>query len=141
MKTLGNILWLLLFGWWMALAYVVAGLLMILPIITIPFSFQSFKLAGFVLWPFGQVVVDAPRRSVAVSTVANVIWILLAGWWLALGHLLAALIFFVTIVGIPFAWANVKLAGLALVPFGRTIVSARRVTGHEVVRVAPLGER
>ena len=140
MAAIGNVLWLVLFGWWMALAYAMAGVVMFLLIITIPLGVQAFKLAGFVLWPFGRVVVDAPGSSPVVSTIANVIWILLAGWWLALAHLLAALVFFITIIGIPFGWANLKMAALALIPFGRTVVPASAVSGPVVVSVAPLGQ-
>lgn len=140
MAAIGNVLWLVLFGWWMALAYALAGVVMFLLIITIPLGVQAFKLAGFVMWPFGRVVVDSPGSSAVVSTIANVIWILLAGWWLALAHLGAALVFFITIIGIPFAWANLKMAALALIPFGRTVVPDSMATGPVVVSVSPLGQ-
>ena len=108
----------------MAIAYALAGLLMFLLIITIPFGVQAFKLAGFALWPFGRVMVDVPQRSGGcLNTVGNIIWLLLAGIWLAIGHLLSALVLAITIIGIPFAVANVKLAGAALVPFGRSVMT------------------
>ena len=90
-------------------------------IITIPFGIQAFKLAGYVLWPFGRTVVRRPDAG-AGSTVGNVIWFVFAGWWLALEHLITAAVLAVTIIGIPFAIANVKLVVAALAPFGREIV-------------------
>lgn len=92
-------------------------------IITIPFAIQSFKLAGFSLLPFGGIVVDQARGSGGLSTIGNVIWVLLAAIWLALGHLLSALFLAITIIGIPFAVAHVKLAGAALTPFGKSVMS------------------
>ena len=142
MRTLGNILWLILGGLPMAIAYAVAGLLMLVLIITIPFGVQAFKLAGFALWPFGRVMVEIPGKGGCLNTIGNVIWIILAGFWLAIGHLLSALLLAITIIGIPFAVANVKLAGAALVPFGRTIMSAEaaKVQSYPVVvGVQPLG--
>lgn len=134
----GNLLWLILAGWWLAAAYLVAGLAAFLPIVTIPLGVQALKLAGFVLWPFGRVVIDRPGRSVVVSVAGNVLWVVLFGWWLALGHLLAAVLLGLTIVGIPFAVANVRLAGLALVPFGRMVVDRRLVGDRIVVQVDAL---
>jgi uncharacterized membrane protein YccF (DUF307 family) len=131
----GNLLWLILVGWWLGAAYLVAGVAAFLPIVTIPFGVQALKLAGFVLWPFGGVVVDRPGSWVAGSVAGNVLWVVLFGWWLALGHLLAGALLALTIVGIPFAVANVKLAGLALVPFGRTVVHRRLVTDPILIQV------
>ena len=142
MRTLGNILWLILGGLPMAIAYAAAGLVMFVLIITIPFGVQAFKMAGFALWPFGRVMVEIPGKGGCLSTIGNVIWIVLAGFWLAIGHLLSALLLAITIIGIPFAVANVKLAGAALVPFGRTIMSAdaAQVQSYPVVvGVQPLG--
>jgi uncharacterized membrane protein YccF (DUF307 family) len=138
MALLGNLLWLVLAGWWLGLTYLAAGLAAFLPIVTIPFGVQALKLAVFVVWPFGRVVVDRPGRSPVISTVGNVIWILLFGWWLAVGHLLAAMLLALTIIGIPFAVANVRLAGLALVPFGRMVVDRSVATGPFVVEVEAL---
>ena len=121
MRTIGNILWLILGGLAMAISYAVAGLVMFVLIITIPFGIQAFKLAGFALWPFGSVMVDTPQAGGVARTVGNIIWFLLAGIWLALGHLFWALLLAITIIGIPFAVANVKLAGAALGPFGRSV--------------------
>lgn len=124
MRTLGNILWLIFGGVAMALAYAIAGVVMFILIITIPFGIQAFKLAGFALWPFGRVMAEVPGKTGGcLTTVGNVVWVVLAGIWLAIGHLFWALILAITIIGIPFAVANVKLAGAALVPFGRSVLS------------------
>jgi uncharacterized membrane protein YccF (DUF307 family) len=142
MRTLGNILWLVFGGLAMAASYAIAGLIMFVFIITIPFGIQSFKLAGYSLWPFGRVMVEIPGKGGCLTTVSNVIWIVFAGIWLALGHLFWALILAVTIIGIPFAVANVKLAGAALVPFGRTVLTADQAQSMNyriVVGVDPLG--
>jgi len=117
-----NILWVVLSGFWLSLGYLAAGVLMCLTIIGIPFGIQSFKLAGFALWPFGRMVVTRPGRSGALSVVGNVIWFVLAGLWLAIGHALTGLLLCLTVIGIPLGIANVKLIPLALVPFGRDIV-------------------
>lgn len=142
MRTLGNILWLVLGGLPMAIAYVIAGVVMFVLIITIPFGIQAFKLAGFALWPFGRVMVEIPGKGGCVTTVGNILWVVLAGIWLALAHLVSAFLLAITIIGIPFAVANVKLAGAALVPFGRTVMSqaaARAQSYPVVVDVKPLG--
>jgi uncharacterized membrane protein YccF (DUF307 family) len=127
MRTLLNLIWLLLSGLWLALGYAVAGLVMFMLIITIPFGVQAFKLALFALWPFGRTVVKKPSAG-AGSVIGNVLWLLLAGWWLALGHLVTALALAITIIGLPLAWANVKLVPVALWPFGREIVDADEVS-------------
>jgi uncharacterized membrane protein YccF (DUF307 family) len=125
LQTIGNVIWLILAGWWLALGYALAGLVMFVLIITIPFGIQAFKMAGFVIWPYGRTVVDDPdaddRRG--LSAVGNVLWILLAGWELALAHIVAGLVMFITIIGIPFGVASFKMVPLALLPFGRTVVT------------------
>ncbi len=123
MRFVLNIVWLLLCGFWMALAYVLAGVLMCLLIVTIPFGLQAFKLAAFMLWPFGRTVVRRPGAG-APSVIGNVLWIVLVGWELALGHILTAFALAITIIGIPFAIANVKLVPISLLPFGREVVPA-----------------
>lgn len=141
MRAIGNIIWLVLGGVFLALGYFVAGVIMFILIITIPFGVQSFKLGAFSLWPFGQVMVDRSAGG-AISAIGNVIWILLAGLWLALGHLASALLLAITVIGIPFAVAHVKLAGAALTPFGKSVMSRAQAaaTPHRVtVRVEPLG--
>ncbi|MHA6631376.1 YccF domain-containing protein [Pseudonocardia sichuanensis] len=123
MRFLGNVLWLVLAGWWLALAYVVAGVLACVLIVTIPFGIASFRLAGFALWPFGRRVVVA-RDAGLMSVIGNVIWIVLFGWQLAVLHVVAGLLLMITIVGIPFGIASVKLGALALVPLGTRVVDA-----------------
>ncbi len=120
MKTIGNILWLLLVGWHTAVAWFVLGLLVCLPIITIPFGVQCFKFAGFSLWPFGRVAVRSTHVPGA-SLLGNILWFL-PGLVLAIGYCLGGLILCITIVGIPFGLQAFKFAALALAPFGRVIV-------------------
>src|SRR5438309_2181153 len=122
MRTLWNILWLVLAGFWLFLGYVVAGILNCVFIITIPFGIQSFKLAGYALWPFGRMVVYRKDRDVVLGWVGNVLWFLLGGFWLALGHLIAGILLSLTIIGIPFGIASFKMAGLALAPFGKEVI-------------------
>ena len=132
MRTIGNILWLLFAGFWLAVGYALAGLILLVTIIGIPFGVQSFKLAGYSLWPFGRVVVTDPDASMALGCVGNVLWLVLAGWWLALGHVVTGLALCVTIIGIPLGVANFKLALLALAPFGKTVVDIDRIAGRQV---------
>ena len=127
MRVLLNIIWLVLSGLWLALGYLVAGIVMCILIITIPFGIQAFKLAGFALWPFGRAVVKRADAG-AGSVVGNVLWLVVCGWWLAIFHLVTALALAITIIGLPFAWANVKLVPMALWPFGREIVPADAVS-------------
>ncbi|WP_413450021.1 YccF domain-containing protein [Georgenia phoenicis] len=135
MRTIGNVLWLLLAGWWLALLYVVAGIIACILIITIPFGIASFRLASFVIWPFGRRAVF--RRDAGVlSLIGNVLWILLLGWELAIAHLVAGLILCVTVVGIPFGIACWKMVPLALLPLGQQIVPVR--DGHTTL-AAPVG--
>lgn len=124
MKTLLNILWLVLAGLWLAIAYLFAAVLLAITIIGLPFAKQSLKLGRYALWPFGRALVQAPGRHKGLSVVGNVLWFVLAGWWLALGHLLTGVALCLTIIGIPLGIADIKMAGAALVPFGRQIVSA-----------------
>jgi len=118
-----NIIWLVTAGWSLFLAYVIAGILACIFIVTIPFGVASFRIAGFVLWPFGREVIDVGRPT-AVGTIGNVIWFVVAGWWLALGHVVTALAQAVTIIGIPLAWANLKLIPVTCFPFGKEVVSS-----------------
>jgi len=116
-----NIIWLVLSGIWLAIGYALAGLVMFILIITIPFGVQAFKLAAFSLWPFGRTVVKKPEAG-AGSVIGNILWLVLAGWWIAIGHLVTALALAITIIGIPLALGNIKLIPVALWPFGREIV-------------------
>jgi uncharacterized membrane protein YccF (DUF307 family) len=121
MRTVGNVLWLVLAGLWLAIGYVLAGILAMVLIVTIPFGIASFRLAGYVLWPFGRTTTW--RRDAGIwSVIGNVIWIILFGWELALIHLVAGLLLMVTIIGIPFGVACWKMIPLSLVPLGRQIV-------------------
>lgn len=121
MKTVLNVLWLVLSGFWLAIGYVIAGIICCVLIITIPFGIASFRIAGYALWPFGRTTVV--RRDAGVgSAIGNVIWIIFAGWWLALGHIVTGLALCVTIIGIPFGIANFKMIPLSLLPLGREIV-------------------
>ncbi len=122
MRTLLNIIWLVLAGIWMAIAYVVAGLILCITIIGIPFGVQAFKLAGYALWPFGRALVPSDSRMKGLSVIGNILWFVLAGWWLALGHLFTGILLCLTIIGIPLGIASFKMAGAALVPFGKEIV-------------------
>jgi uncharacterized membrane protein YccF (DUF307 family) len=117
-----NVLWLVLSGFWLFLAYVLAGILQCITVIGIPFGIQSFKLAGFALWPFGRSVVKRARASTSLSLVGNVIWLLLSGLWLPLAHLLLGIILCITIIGIPLGLANFKMIPVAFAPLGREIV-------------------
>lgn len=121
MKTLGNILWLVLAGWWLALGYVVAGVVNFIFIITIPFGIASFRLANYSLWPFGRTVVRDPGAG-AMSLLGNVLWLVFGGLSMAVGNVIAGVLLCLTIVGIPLGIAAFKLAGLALMPLGARIV-------------------
>ncbi len=127
MRVLLNLIWLVLSGIWLALGYALAGLVMLILIITIPFGIQAFKLAGYSIWPFGRTVVKRPDAG-AGSVIGNVLWLFLAGWWLALGHIVTAALLAITIIGLPLAVGNVKLVPIALWPFGRAVVSADAVS-------------
>jgi uncharacterized membrane protein YccF (DUF307 family) len=118
-----NVIWLVLSGFWLAIGYVLTGLLMCLLIVTIPFGIAAFRLAGYVLWPFGRTLVPKPSAG-AGAAIGNVIWFVLAGVWLAIGHLVTAVALALTIIGIPLALGNLKLALNALAPLGKDIVDA-----------------
>jgi uncharacterized membrane protein YccF (DUF307 family) len=126
-RTLLNVVWLVLAGLWLALGYAIAGVIMCILIVTIPFGLQAFKLAGYSLWPFERTVVKRPEAGGA-SVVGNIIWLLFACWWLALLHLGSALLLAITIIGLPLAVANVKLVPAALWPFGREVVRSADVS-------------
>ncbi|MGW7409838.1 YccF domain-containing protein [Streptomyces sp. NPDC054833] len=117
-----NIVWLVFCGIWMAIAYLIAALICFILIITIPFGIASLRIAGFVLWPFGRTTVERPDAG-AGSFIGNVIWVIFAGWWLALGHLITSIPLFLSIIGIPFGWANLKLIPVSLMPLGREVVA------------------
>lgn len=124
MRTVLNVVWLLLCGIWLAIGYVLAGIVCCILIVTIPFGLASFRIADHALWPFGRKLVRRPDAG-APSAVGNVIWIVFAGWWLAIAHLGTAIALAVTIIGIPLAIANLKLIPVSLVPLGRQIVPVK----------------
>jgi uncharacterized membrane protein YccF (DUF307 family) len=121
MKTLLNLIWLVLAGFWLAVGYAIAGIICCVLIVTIPFGIASFRIAGFTLWPFGRTVVDKPSAG-AGALIGNLIWIIFAGWWLALGHLTTGIALCLTIIGIPLGVANFKLIPVSLLPLGKEIV-------------------
>jgi uncharacterized membrane protein YccF (DUF307 family) len=128
MKTLLNIIWFVLCGLWMAILYTIAGIVMCILIITIPFGLQAFKLAGFVLWPFGRTAVRKDSAG-AGSLIGNIIWVVLVGWELAIAHAVTAAALAITIIGLPLAWANLKLIPLSLFPFGHAVVPIDQARG------------
>ena len=122
MRLILNIIWLVLAGFWMAIAYLLAAIVCFILIITIPFGFAALRIAGFALWPFGRTLVRKPGAGVA-SGIGNIIWLILFGWWLALGHLITGIALCITIIGIPLGLANFKLIPVSLLPLGREVVS------------------
>ena len=135
MKLLGNLIWLLLGGIELALAYAIAGILSFLFIVTIPFGFAAFRLAGYTLWPFGRVIVRKPTAGIG-SALGNIVWFVISGLWLAIGHVVAALLNAVTIIGIPFAVVHMKLAATAVRPLGREVVSKEAAAAMGPAEVA-----
>jgi uncharacterized membrane protein YccF (DUF307 family) len=137
MRIVLNIVWFLLAGLWMALGYAVAALVCFILIVTIPFGIAALRIGMFALWPFGKTVVRRADAGIA-SGIGNVIWFVLCGWWLALGHLATGVLLCITIIGIPLGLANFKLIPVSLVPLGRDIVSveqARAMAVESVVAV------
>jgi uncharacterized membrane protein YccF (DUF307 family) len=121
MRTFLNLLWLWLSGIWLAIGYALAGVVMCVLIITIPFGIASFRLAAYVLWPFGRTVVRRQDAGTA-STIGNFLWFLLVGLWMAIAHLLLGFLLCLTIIGIPLGLGNFKLAAVAVAPLGKEIV-------------------
>ncbi len=126
-----NLLWIIFGGLWMAFGWVIAGIVMAITIIGLPWARAAFNIAAYTLLPFGYKAVSragySGREDIGTGPfglLGNIIWLVLAGWWLALGHVVTAVLLAVTIIGIPFAWAHLKLAGLALWPIGKMIVPA-----------------
>ncbi len=122
MKTLLNIIWLLFGGLWLAFGYFVAGVICCLLVVTIPWGLASFRIAAYAFWPFGRTVVDRPGSTGLFVLVGNVIWLLVAGIWIAIGHVVTAAAMAVTIIGIPLAIANLKLIPVSLMPLGKQII-------------------
>ena len=142
LRLLLNLIWLVLQGWILALAYLLAGVIACLLVVTIPFGIASFRLAAFVVWPFGRTTVRAPGAGLA-SAVGNLLWFLVAGWWLAVIHVVSGIAFCLTIIGIPFGVASFKLAAVGLFPLGKRVVETAPPrdwlhAGSGVVHGAPM---
>jgi uncharacterized membrane protein YccF (DUF307 family) len=126
-----NVLWMIFGGIWMAVGWLIATVIVAITIIGLPWARAAFNIASYTLLPFGRKAVSRKEYlgtddigTGAFGFIGNIVWLILAGWWLALGHLITAVLLAVTIIGIPFAWAHLKLAGIALWPIGRMIVDA-----------------
>jgi uncharacterized membrane protein YccF (DUF307 family) len=131
LQFLLNVLWIAIGGVWMSVAWVIAGLIMAITIVGLPWTPAAFRIAAYTLLPFGSRAVSRAeftgREDLGtgpLGMLGNILWLILAGWWLALGHLITAALWAVTIIGLPFAWVHLKLAGLALWPIGKIIVPA-----------------
>ena len=132
MRTLLNIIWLVLSGFWMFLGYLAAGVLLCIFIITIPWGIASFRIGMYALWPFGRTIVSKPRAGLG-SFLGNVIWVIFAGWWLALGNILTGIAMCLTIIGIPLGLASFKLVPVSLAPLGKEIVPVDQVSPYPVL--------
>ena len=132
MRLILNIIWFVLAGVWMAIAYAIAALICFVLIITIPFGIASLRIATFALWPFGKTVVKRSDAGIA-SAIGNVIWFILCGWWLAIGHLITGAVLCLTIIGIPLGLASFKLIPVSLLPMGRDIVSIEQARAQGLV--------
>ncbi|KAB1641919.1 YccF domain-containing protein [Gulosibacter chungangensis] len=124
MKTILNIIWLVLSGFWLFLSYMVAALVMFIFIITIPWGIAAARIGVYALWPFGREVVSKPTAGLG-SLLGNIIWVVLAGWILALEHIISGVLLCMTIIGIPLGIANFKLVPVSLMPLGKEIVDGR----------------
>jgi uncharacterized membrane protein YccF (DUF307 family) len=141
LSLLLNIAWIVCGGLQMALAWLIAAVIMAITIVGIPWAKAAFNIAFYTLLPFGQKAVSRAdyygQEDIGtglLGIVGNIIWLVLAGWWLALGHLIIALLLAITIIGIPFAWAHLKLAGIALWPIGKMIVPVDEAALHAARR-------
>ncbi|MBW3619998.1 MAG: YccF domain-containing protein [Actinobacteria bacterium] len=140
MRILLNLIWLIVAGVELAIGYAVAALLAVVFVVTIPLAVPALRLAGYALWPFGRVVVEDPGAG-AGSFLMNVVWFLVAGWWLFLGHLLVGLLLCLTIIGIPFGIAVFKMGRLAVAPYGKDVVDAGAAASRTVVQAGPTHAR
>jgi uncharacterized membrane protein YccF (DUF307 family) len=123
MRLILNIIWLVLGGFWMAVGYAIAGVILAITVIGIPFAIASFRMADFTLWPLGRRLIDEPNSG-AMAVIGNILWLVLAGWWLALGHIVHGIAMCITIIGIPMGIASFKLVPVSLLPLGKRIVSS-----------------
>ncbi|MGA1827824.1 YccF domain-containing protein [Microbacterium sp.] len=124
MRTLLNIIWLIFAGFWLFIGYMLVGVVLCVLIITIPWGIASFRIGLYSLWPFGREVVAKPTAGVG-AFVGNVVWVILAGWWLAIAHIVSGIALCITIIGIPMGIADFKLVPVSLMPLGKEIVSTR----------------
>lgn len=120
MRTIMNVLWFIFGGWISGTLWLLAGLVLAITVIGLPWTPAAFRMAGFSYAPFGKIAVD--RDYGEVSLLLNILWLVFAGWWLALHHIVLAIPLAISVIGIPFAWQHVKLAGLALAPVGRDVI-------------------
>jgi uncharacterized membrane protein YccF (DUF307 family) len=121
MNTILNVLWLVFSGFWLFLGYMFAAAIMCVLIVTIPWGIASARIGVYAMWPFGKTVVDKPTAGLG-SLLGNIIWVVLAGWWIAVEHIVSGVLLCVTIIGIPFGIANFKMVPVALLPIGKVIV-------------------
>jgi uncharacterized membrane protein YccF (DUF307 family) len=144
LSLLLNVLWIAFGGLWMAIAWLIAAVIMAVTIIGLPWTRAAFNIAAYTLLPFGHKAVSRAEYfgredagTGALGFIGNIVWLVLAGWWLALGHLIIAVLLAVTIIGVPFAWAHFKLAGIALWPIGKMIVPAEATPSQYPRRMPP----
>ena len=138
MRLILNIIWFVLAGLWMAIGYAIAALICFVLIITIPFGLAALRIGMYTLWPFGRTVVRRPDAG-APSAIGNVIWFVLCGWWLALGHLVSGIALCLTLIGIPLGIANFKLIPVSLVPLGREILTVEEARARRLVPEVAIG--
>lgn len=119
-----NVIWLIFGGLWLALGYFVAGIIMCVLIVTIPFGIASFRIAGYALWPFGRKVVDARPSTGPLTTIGNVIWFVFGGLWITIEHIVTSIPMFLSIIGIPLGIANLRMIPVSLFPLGKEIVDS-----------------
>lgn len=122
MRLVLNVIWFVLAGFWLAVGWAFAALICFVLIVTIPFGIAALRIAVFTLWPFGQTVIKRSDAGIA-SGIGNILWFVLCGWWLSLGHLVSGVLLCLTVIGIPLGLANFKLVRVSLMPLGRQIVS------------------
>src|SRR4051794_12744561 len=140
MRIVLNVVWLVLAGFWLAVGYALAAVICFILIITIPFGVAALRIAVFALWPFGRTVVKRADAGIGAG-IGNVIWFLLCGWWLALGHLVTGIALCLTVIGIPLGLANFKLIPVSLLPMGREIVPVEQAHAMGMEQVVAVPDR